>query len=116
MPLNVSGPFHSPLMKSAAENFAGVLSSLKFNATQIAVYANVTASPVEAGKEASLLKEQIYSSVKWTQSIQNMIKDGFDTFIEVGSGKVLQGLIKKISKDVKIFGVSKVEDLGKLAL
>lgn len=116
MPLNVSGPFHSPLMKTAAENFAGFLSALKFNNTSIKLYANVTAKPLENGKEASLLKEQIYSSVRWTQTIENMISDGFDTFIEVGSGKVLQGLIKKINKEVKIFGVSKLEDLSKLAI
>lgn len=116
MPLNVSGPFHSPLMKGAAEQFAGFLSSLSFKDSGISLYCNVNANPVASGKEAELLKEQIYSSVRWTQTIQNMIADGFDTFIEVGSGKVLQGLVKKISKEIKILGVAKLEDFNKLEI
>jgi len=116
MPLNVSGPFHSPLMKSAADQFASFLGQLKFNATPVKLYANVNARPLEAGSEAKLLTEQIFSSVRWTQTIQNMVADGFDTFIEVGSGKVLQGLIKKINKEVKILGVSKIDEFNQLSL
>ncbi|HCL57827.1 MAG TPA: [acyl-carrier-protein] S-malonyltransferase [Spirochaetia bacterium] len=114
MPLNVSGPFHSPLMKKAAEEFKKTLSGIEFKKSLIPVYANVSASPVEEGKEKESLTAQISSSVRWTETIQNMIKDGFDTFIEIGNGKVLQGLIKKIDKTVKIYGVEKPEDIEKL--
>jgi len=111
MPLNVSGPFHSPLMKKAADEFEPFLAGAAFAAGKVPVYANLSAEPVENGKEKESLKGQITGSVRWTQTILNMVRDGFDTFIEVGSGKVLQGLIKKIHKEAKIYGVSELKDL-----
>jgi [acyl-carrier-protein] S-malonyltransferase len=116
MPLQVSGPFHSPLMREAALEFSKELEKVSFDASRVPVYANVDAKPVQHGEEKESLTRQIYSSVKWTQTIENMIKDGFDTFVEVGPGKVLQGLIKKINRDVKIIAVTEVTDLEKMEI
>ncbi len=112
--LNVSGPFHSPLMAPAAKEFENVLKDINIKDSSTPLYANVTAVPVENGKEKELLQTQINNPVKWTQTIQNMINDGYDTFIEIGPGKVLQGLIKKIDRSVKTYGVGDVASIEKL--
>lgn len=106
LPLEVSGPFHSPLMRPAADELRKVLEGLMMNDAGIPVVANVTAEPViEAGKIKDLLIEQLYSPVLWEDSVRKMIALGVDTFIEIGPGKVLSGLIKKIDKSVKTYSV-----------
>jgi len=114
IPLNVSGAFHSPLMKDAAKKFRSTLDSVSFKDSKIALYSNVDALPVSNDHERDLLEKQIYSSVKWTQTINNMIKDGFTTFIEVGPGKVLTGLVKKINKDINVINVSDFNSLDSI--
>jgi [acyl-carrier-protein] S-malonyltransferase len=97
--LPVSGPFHSELMKPAAEKMQEVLNTLTINDPHIPVIANVTADYVKTAAEIrELLYQQIYSPVRWTQSIQKMAADGVTDFVEVGPGNVLTGLIKKIKK------------------
>lgn len=106
LPLNVSGPFHSRLMKTANEQFSKKLNDIDFNDARIPVYANVSAQPVTE-KEAlkDLLIRQLYSPVRFEESIRNMIDDGVEAFVEVGNGKVLSGLVKKIDRNVKTFAV-----------
>ena len=111
--LAVSGAFHSPYMSGASEKLQDVINSLEINEPKISVYSNVTATPyTNAHDICGLLCTQVMSPVRWQQTIENMIADGADTFIEVGPGKVLSGLIKRISKDVKIMNVEKFEDMG----
>src|SRR5699024_6036502 len=98
MPLNVSGPFHSRLMKQANEKFAEELNNVKLTEASIPVYANVTAKPVtDDSKMKELLLRQLYSPVRYEESIRQMIDEGVDAFVEVGNGKVLNGLVRKIS-------------------
>lgn len=102
IPLEVSGPFHSSLMQPAAERLSRVLGALAFSEAKVPVIANVTAAPVTAPEEIRrLLVEQVYSPVLWEDSVKWMIADGVDTFVEIGSGSVLSGLIKKIDREVK---------------
>ena len=112
LPLKVSGGFHSPFMAKAAEDFGEVLANVEFHAPAIPLYSNLTGS-LYGGDMKDLLKKQICSPVRWETIIRNMIADGVDTFIEVGPGNVLQGLISKIDKTVRVFGVSDAESLAK---
>ncbi|WNS77133.1 ACP S-malonyltransferase [Bacillus sp. DTU_2020_1000418_1_SI_GHA_SEK_038] len=110
MPLVVSGPFHSELMKPAAEKFKGILDEIEVKNAEIPVIANVTADEIISAEEIKeKLIEQLYSPVLWEDSVQKMISLGVDTFIEIGPGKVLSGLVKKIDKSVRIFAVSDQE-------
>jgi len=110
--LVVSGAFHSPLMQSAKVLLKEKLDVAPFYNAKIPVYANVTAKPVqEPGEIKDLLYQQLDKPVRWEETIINMINDGADEFIEVGPGKVLQGLIKRINPDVKISGIDKFTDL-----
>ena len=112
--LVVSGAFHSPLMQSAKETLLGVLNETPIYDSKFSVYANVTAQPVRDKNEIKkLLFEQVTSPVRWEETINNMIADGFDEFYEIGPGKVLQGLVKRINPDVKSFGIDKFEDVEK---
>lgn len=108
--LAVSAAFHSPFMDGAAAEFSDFLSGKRFNAPSIPVYANSTAQPYGSDTFATLSK-QMNSPVRWCSTIQNMIADGFTTFIEAGAGKTLCGLIKKISADVDIYSVEDAETL-----
>lgn len=113
LPLNVSGPFHSRLMKSANESFANHLNSVKINNASVPVYANVTARPVTDKKEIKdLLLKQLYSPVRFDESIRNMATENIDAFVEVGNGKVLSGLVKKIDRKMKTFAVNDVDSLN----
>jgi len=113
LPLNVSGPFHSRLMESANQSFANYLNDVKINDASIPVYANVTAKPVTDKKEIkTLLLKQLYSPVQFKASIENMLMEDLDGFVEVGNGKVLGGLVKKINRKVKTFSVSDVSSLN----
>ena len=114
--LNVSGPFHSGMLADAGEKLGEVLSQVELHEPQIPYVANVTAQYVKsAGEVKELLTRQVSSSVRWQQSVEAMIGDGVDTFIEIGPGKTLAGFMRKISRDVKTLNVEKLEDIGKVA-
>lgn len=103
LPLQVGGAFHSPLMEPAREELAAAIASTKFMTPICPVYQNVNALPstdVEVIKKN--LIDQLTAPVRWTQLVQNMVKDGGTTFIECGPGKVLQGLVKKIAPPVEV--------------
>ncbi|SHJ60197.1 ACP S-malonyltransferase [Pseudozobellia thermophila] len=100
--LPVGGAFHSPLMEPAREELAEAIEHTVFSAPQCPVYQNVTTVAVSDATEVKKnLILQLTAPVKWTQSVENMVKDGAREFIEVGPGKVLQGLVRKIAKDVE---------------
>lgn len=112
LPLEVSGPFHSSLMKPAAAKLGDTLASVAMKDASVPVIANVTAQSVtEAEEIRKLLVEQVYSPVLWEDSVRYLIDQGVDTFIEIGSGSVLAGLIKKIDKSVRIVSVNNLEVL-----
>ena len=101
--LSVNGAFHSPLMQPAQEKLAQAIEGIKFNNPILPIYQNVTTTPVTDPEEIKKnLIAQLTGPVKWTQTIQNMVKDGADHFVEVGPGKTLQGLIKKISPSIMV--------------
>ncbi len=102
LPLPVGGAFHSPLMEPAREELAAAIKSTSFSKPVCPVYQNVNALPaIEVNEIKKNLIAQLTAPVRWTQSVQNMTKDGAKTFIECGPGKVLQGLVKKISPQVE---------------
>lgn len=105
--LKVGGAFHSPLMQPAQEELAEAIAAAKFNTPVCPVYQNVDAKPHTDPEEikANLIK-QLTAPVRWTQDVQAMIADGADDFTELGPGKVLQGLISKINKEVAVSGLS----------
>lgn len=110
--LVVSGAFHSPLMQSAKDKLKDELDKSNIYNARFPVYANVTAKPVTDKDEIkSLLYRQVTSPVRWEETVVNMINDGFDEFYEVGPGKVLQGLVKRINPNVSINGIDKFEDV-----
>ena len=110
--LIVSGAFHSPLMQSAKDALLDVLVLTPFYDARFPVYANVTAKAVTRKDEIkNLLHQQVTAPVRWEETINNMIADGFDEFYEIGPGKVLQGLIKRINPDIKAFGIDKYDEL-----
>lgn len=112
IPLEVSGPFHSSMMKAAADRLADELKSVTFNAPAVPVIVNVTAAPVTDPEEIrELLVRQVYSPVLWQDSIEWLIADGVDTFVEIGSGSVLAGLIRKIDKTVKVININTLESV-----
>ncbi|MBR1780215.1 MAG: ACP S-malonyltransferase [Oscillospiraceae bacterium] len=111
LPLKVSGGFHSPFMHSAAVGLADVLSPMEIAAPACPLYSNVTARPYEAGQYKSLLSRQVENPVRWQAIVENMVADGVDTFIEVGPGKTLCGLIAKINPDVKVLNVEDAASL-----
>lgn len=113
VPLAVSGAFHSKYMEDAGHEFENYVSNIELKDTTIPVYTNVDAQPTTSASDfRAKMPRQIYSSVYWTQTIQNMINDGVDTFIEIGAGKVLTGLIKKINPEVKTYNVYDTESLN----
>ncbi|MGG3507458.1 ACP S-malonyltransferase [Paenibacillus lautus] len=115
IPLEVSGPFHSTLMKEAADRLADKLEQAAFNTPSVPVVANVTARSVEdAAAIRGLLVEQVYSPVLWHDSVEWMIAQGVDTFVEIGPGSVLSGLIKKIDKSVKVINVNSLDSVSSL--
>ncbi len=115
VPLKVSGPFHSPMLVGAGEKLAKELEAVAVHEIQVSYIANVTADYVRKTEDVKpLLEKQVSSSVKWQQTIERMLADGVDTFIEIGPGKTLSGFMRKINRDVKVLNVEKVEDLEKL--
>ena len=114
--LNVSGPFHSPLLGDAGKELRKVLDKVSLKELQIPYVTNVTANYVtDINETKDLLGAQVASSVRWQQSVENMIADGVDTFVEIGPGKTLAGFMRKINKDVKVYNVSAWEDVDKVA-
>ena len=111
--LAVSGAFHSPFMRSAAEGLGEYLADKELKTPEIPIYSNVTAQPY-SGDIKQLIKAQAESPVQWQKTVENLIAEGVDTFIEVGVGKTLAGLIKKINKDVRVFNVENRETLDAL--
>jgi len=113
LPLKVSGPFHSPYLKGAGEKLGEFMEETELHTLEIPYVTNVTAEYVTDIKETKdLLVRQVASSVKWIQSVERMIAEGVDTFVEIGPGKTLAGFIKKINPDVKVINISQVEDLN----
>jgi [acyl-carrier-protein] S-malonyltransferase len=99
VPLPVSAPFHSPLMVPAQEGLAPVLAALAFVELRVPLYNNVDAAPVRAAQEVRTgLVRQVDAPVRWVESVERMVEDGFDTFVEIGPGAVLSGLVKRIAK------------------
>ncbi|QJC52317.1 ACP S-malonyltransferase [Paenibacillus albicereus] len=112
IPLEVSGPFHSSLMKPAADKLAAVLGEVAIADASVPVVANVTAAPATGAEDIRrLLVEQVYSPVLWEDTVRRLIEEGVDTFVELGSGAVLAGLIKKTDRSVRVLSVNSVESL-----
>lgn len=112
IPLNVSGAFHSPLMESAAVKFADELDNISFKEFQVPLFTNVTGDEVESCSVVKeLLVQQLKGSVQWEKSIHSMIDKGVDIFIEIGPGKTLAGLIKKINRKVKVLNVNTFDSI-----
>lgn len=115
LPLNVSGPFHSPLLQEAGQELKKVLNQVEFSDLEVPYVTNVTAQYVYDAKEIKeLLVQQITSSVRWQQSVEEMIRQGVDTFVEIGPGRTLSGFLRKINRDVKVYQVSTWEDIEKV--
>lgn len=111
--LAVSGAFHSPFMASASDALREYLEGVSLEEPEIPVYSNVTAQPYE-GDYKELIASQVKSPVKWQKTVENLIEQGADRFIEVGVGKTLTGLIKKINKDVTAVNIETKEGLDAL--
>ena len=115
IPLEVSGPFHSSLMKPAAQRLESVLADVAMNDAAVPVVANVTARPVTTAADIrGLLSEQVVSPVLWEDTVVWLIGQGVDRFVEIGSGTVLAGLIKKTDKSVRVHSVNSLEALEAL--
>jgi len=115
IPLNVSGPFHSPMLRGAGEKLFKVLEQVDIMDPNPPYVANVNARFItKKDSIKELLAEQVHSSVRWQQSVENMISEGVDTFIEIGPGKTLTSFVKKINRECKVINIEKIEDLDKL--
>ena len=115
IPLNVSGPFHSYLLEEAGEKLGRFLENIPVSEPKIPYVANVTAAYVTKAEDVKpLLTRQVSSSVRWQQSVETMLADGVDRFIEIGPGKTLAGFIRKINREVTVINIEKFEDLEKL--
>ena len=113
--LTVSGAFHSSLMSDVAEDFRQMIDGIRVDQPAIPVYANVTANVVtEPNEIKDLLCQQLTHSVRWVETIKNMIQKGMDRFIEVGPGRVLSGLVKQIHPEAETIQCGKIEDLDKI--
>ncbi len=111
--LQVSGAFHSPLMESAKHGLKAALDKTEIRDGRIPVYANVSAKPVRrSGEIRDALIRQLTSPVRWEESVSNMVADGATTFVEVGPGKVLQGLVKRITAGAALQGYDKLSELN----
>ena len=115
--LNVSAPFHCDLMKQATDNMKPVINNLKIENLKNELVSNVTALPTCSADEIKkLLVLQIESKVRWCESVSFMVNNGVNNFIEIGPGKVLSGLIKRINKNVKIQTLNNIEDIKNINL
>jgi [acyl-carrier-protein] S-malonyltransferase len=116
VPLEVSGAFHSQLMKPAADELARIISELYFRDPEVPIVVNTTAQPATTAQEIKEeLAQQLLHCVRWRHSVQYMIDHGVSTFIEIGPGSVLAGLIKRIDKGVQILNISDMSSMGALS-
>lgn len=114
VPLNVSGPFHSPMLIKAGTQLGEALAEIEIAENFIPYVANVTADYVTKAKDVKpLLTKQVASSVRWQQTVERMIADGADTFVEIGPGKTLTGFMRKINRSVTVYNIDKMEDFEK---
>lgn len=113
--LNVSGPFHSPLLKEAGNALLEEMKHMEFTSLKIPYITNVTAEKVtDSGEIKELLAKQVYSPVRWMQSMATLLAEGVDTFVEIGPGRTLAGFMKKIAPQAKVLQVAKWEDMEKV--
>ena len=116
IPLNVSGPFHSPFLQTAGEELRKEIEKTKLHPLRIPYVANVTAEKVERREEiAALLSKGVSSPVKWQQTMEYMIAEGVNTFVEIGPGRTLSGFLKKINTEVSVYHISSWEDAERAA-
>ena len=116
IPLQVSGAFHTPLMQPAVDGMAEIIATLDFNNPAIPIIGNTTAQPLAtAGAVKEELLNQLCNCVQWQRSVEYMVNDGVSTFIEIGPGKVLAGLIKRIDRGVKIINIGDAEAVKNIA-
>ena len=115
LPLNVSGPFHSPLMQPAGEGLKEIFAGMKMSPLKIPYVTNVTAEYVDdIAQTEELLIRQVSSSVRWQQSVEKMIAAGVDTFVEIGPGRTLNGFLRKIDRQVKGYNIRTWEEMQKV--
>ncbi len=115
IPLAVSGAFHTPMMQPAAEGLFSAISSMPFNTPTIPVIANASALPLVSEDEIKEeLKQQLTHAVQWQKSVEYMISHGVDTFVEIGPGKVLSGLIKRINKGMKTLNIGDTQSINEI--
>lgn len=115
IPLKVSGPFHSKMLEGAGKKLGKVLENVQIREFDTPYITNVTADYItESSEVKELLVKQVSSPVKWQQSVEKIIGDGVDTFIEIGPGRTLSGFLKKIDRNVKGLNIEKLEDLDKV--
>ena len=113
--LNVSGPFHSPMLQAAGKELAEELETTQLHELKVPYVTNVTAKQVDhIADTKALLTEQVSSPVRWMQSMEAMIADGVDIFVEIGPGRTLAGFMKKINREVKVYNISTWEDVEKV--
>jgi len=115
VPLQVSGAFHTPMMKSAKEGLKEVVEKLNFSQPRVPIIANTTALPVDtAGGVKEELTNQLTSGVRWQSSVEYMIKNGITTFIEIGPGRVLTGLVKRIDRNVRLININSLDSINNI--
>ncbi|GAI09248.1 unnamed protein product, partial [marine sediment metagenome] len=117
IPLQVSGAFHTPLMQSAVDGMAEIIATLSFSEPAIPIIGNTTAQPLTTAEsiKGELLR-QLCNCIQWQRSVEYMASDGVSTFIELGPGKVLAGLIKRIDKNVKILNIGDSQAIENIAV
>lgn len=116
IPLNVSGHFHSPFLRTAGERLREEIEKLALHPLRVPYVANVTAEKVERQEEiCDLLSGGVSSPVKWQQTMEYMIEEGVDTFVEIGPGRTLSGFLKKINTQVSVYQISSWEDVERVA-
>ncbi|MCC8162165.1 MAG: ACP S-malonyltransferase [Lachnospiraceae bacterium] len=113
--LNVSGPFHSKMLEEAGEKLAGELQDVEISGIATPYLTNVTADYVKSGDDVKdYLRRQVSSSVRWQQSVERMMVDGVDTFVEMGPGKTLSGFMRKINRSVTMYNIETMADFEKV--
>ena len=111
VPLKVSGPFHSKMLQGAGKKLKEELKKAEISDSFVPYIANVTADYVTKKEEVKpLLASQVSSSVRWQQTIERLLADGADEFVEIGPGRTLSGFVKKVNRDVKVSSIDKMED------
>jgi [acyl-carrier-protein] S-malonyltransferase len=116
IPLEVSGAFHTPLMQPAVDGMAEIMAGLNFHPPEVPIIANTTAEPLTTGEQVKEeLLRQLCHCVQWQRSVEYMVANGVATFIEIGPGKVLTGLIKRINRDARLENIGSAADVEKSA-